>query len=104
MGLKSDIYVKSRDGMSFLFECKTNPLFKGYESRLADKAFADAWRRMKDGELPLDFEKLSEKPLDEMNDKEIVWFLDQIDRASRRIKDNLNARSRYFKYKQRTNL
>ena len=101
-GLKSDIYVKSRDGMSFLFECKTNPVFKGYESRIADKAFAAAWRKMRDGEEEeFDFAGLSLKSLDEMTDSEIHWYVEKIEGGSKRIKNNMNAKTRYYKYKQR---
>ncbi len=97
MGLKTDIYVRSRDGMNFLFECQTNPVMKGYQSRIADKAYAAAWRKMKADE-EFDFAELAEKPLDKMTDAEHYWFVTQIERAYERIRRNLNSRPRYNKY------
>lgn len=47
-GIKFDAYVKSPGAVSFVFECKTNPLLKGWMSRICERAFEEAWRKMKD--------------------------------------------------------
>lgn len=100
MGIKTDIYLKSRSAVDFAIECQRDPTLKGLPSRICDAAMVKAWQKMKgepaekDGGFDLNaLEKIGNP--DQYTDKELRYVLDKVIPWSMRLKGNLNLKRAY---------
>lgn len=98
MGIKTDIYLKSRSAVDFAIECQRDPALKGLPSRICDAAMVKAWERMR-GEPAESGDSLElsdlQKPFDDLSDIKLRLVLELLESLNRRKRENLNLRRAY---------
>lgn len=98
MGIRTDIYVKSRAAVDAIIECQRDPTLRGLPSKVCDKALQQLWATMK-GE-PVDSGQSLELPdlfkrFDDHSDKKLRLILELREFLNRQARENLNLKRAY---------